>query len=130
MGFRVLMAFAVFLIPGIMIVFGRIMRDHPPKTINAAYGYRTAMSMINQDTWNYAQAACAKRWRIWGRILALFTLMVLIFSLSHPRGGEWMGYYTAFETAVLLATIVATEIDLRRTFDAKGARRADRDGEK
>ena len=46
MGFRVLMAFAVFLIPGIMICFGRIMRDHPPKTINAAYGYRTAMSMI------------------------------------------------------------------------------------
>lgn len=130
MGFRVVMAFAVFLIPGIMVFFGCSMRNHPPKTINAAYGYRTAMSMINQDTWDYAQAACAKRWRIWGRILALFTLMVLILALRHPRGGEWMGYYTAFETAALLATVAATEIDLRRTFDAKGARRVDGDGEK
>lgn len=69
MGFRVVMAFAVFLIPGIMVFFGCSMRNHPPKTINAVYGYRTAMSMINQDTWDYAQAACAKRWRIWGRIL-------------------------------------------------------------
>lgn len=130
MGFRVLMAFAVFLIPGIMIFFGRIMRDHPPKTINAAYGYRTAMSMINQDTWDYAQAACAKRWRIWGSILALITLAILFLALRHPMGGEWLGYYTAFETVVLLATVAATEIDLRRTFDAKGARRVDGDGEK
>lgn len=130
MGFRVVMAFAVFLIPGIMVFFGRSMRNHPPKTINAAYGYRTSMPMINQDTWDYAQAACAKRWQIWGRILAIITLMVLIFGLRHPKGGEWMGYYTAFETAVLLATVAATEIDLRRTFDAKGVRRVDGDGEK
>lgn len=130
MGFRVVMAFAMFLTPGIMVFFGCSMRDHPPKTINAVYGYRTAMSMINQDTWDYAQAACAKRWRIWGRILALITLMVLILGLRHPMGAEWMAYYTAFEIAVLLATVAATEIDLRRTFDAKGARRVDGDGEK
>ena len=125
MGFKVFMAFGVLLIPGIMIFFGRTMRDHPPKTINAAYGYRTTMSMMNQDTWDYAQAACAKRWRKWGRVLALITLVVLIVALRRPGGEDFMGYYTAFEVAFLLASVAATEIDLRRTFDQKGDRRND-----
>ena len=123
MAFRVFMAFAVFLIPGIMVFFGRTMMDHPPKTINGAYGYRTAMSMINQDTWDYAQAACAKRWRRWGRVLALITLVVLIVALRRPAFADVLGFYTAFETAFLLASVAATEIDLRRTFDDKGERR-------
>ncbi len=125
MGFKVFMAFAVLLIPGIMIFFGRTMMDHPPKTINAAYGYRTTMSMMNQDTWDYAQAACAKRWRRWGRVLALITLIVLFFALRRPAFADVLGFYTAFETAFLLASVAATEMDLRRTFDEKGQRRED-----
>ena len=124
MGFKIFMAFAVLLIPGIMVFFGRIMMDHLPKTINAAYGYRTAMSMINQDTWDYAQAACAKRWRRWGRVLALITLVVLIVALRRPTSLDVLGIYTAFETAFLLASVAATEMDLRRTFDREGRRKA------
>ena len=123
MAFRVFMAFAVFLIPVIMVFFGRLMADHPPKTINAAYGFRTTMSMKNQDTWDYAQAACAKRWRRWGRVLALITLIVLFFALRRPAFADVLGFYTAFETAFLLASVAATEMDLRRTFDEKGERR-------
>lgn len=124
MGFKVAMAFALLLTPGIMVISGRIMVDHPPKTINGAYGYRTSMSMLNQDTWDYAQAACAERWRTWGRVLALITLVVLIFALRRPGGEDYMGYYTAFEVAFLLASVAATEMDLRRTFDKEGRRKA------
>lgn len=124
MAFRVFMAFAVFLIPGIMVFFGGLMMDHPPKTINGAYGFRTTMSMINQDTWDYAQAACAKRWRRWGRVLALITLIVLFFALRRPTFADVLGIYTAFETAYLLASVAATEMDLRRTFDKEGRRKA------
>ena len=124
MAFRVFMAFAVFLIPGIMVFFGGLMMDHPPKTINAAYGYRTTMSMLNQDTWDYAQAACAKRWRRWGRVLALITFVVLIVALRRPAFADVLGFYTAFETAFLLASVAATEMDLRRTFDREGRRKA------
>ncbi len=123
MGFKVAMALAVYVIPGIMVFFGGLMLDHPPKTINAAYGYRTTMSMINQDTWDYAQAACAKRWRRWGRVLALITLIVLFFALRRPTFADVLGFYTAFETTFLLASVAATEMDLRRTFDEKGERR-------
>lgn len=124
MAFRVFMAFAVFLIPGIMVFFGGLMMDHPPKTINGAYGFRTTMSMINQDTWDYAQVACAKRWRRWGRVLALITLIVLFFALRRPTFADVLGIYTAFETAYLLASVAATEMDLRRTFDKEGRRKA------
>ena len=124
MGFKVFMSFGVLLIPGIMIFFGRTMMDHPPKTINAAYGYRTTMSMINQDTWDYAQVACAKRWRRWGRVLAMITLIVLFFALRRPTFADVLGFYTAFETAFLLASVAATEMDLRRTFDKEGRRRS------
>ena len=124
MGFKVFMSFGVLLIPGIMIFFGRTMMDHPPKTINAAYGYRTTMSMINQDTWDYAQVACAKRWRRWGRVLAMITLIVLFFALRRPTFADVLGFYTAFETAFLLASVAATEMDLRRTFDREGRRKA------
>ena len=124
MEFKIFMAFAVLLIPGIMVFFGRVMADHPPKTINAAYGYRTTMSMINQDTWDYAQAACAKRWRRWGRVLALITLIVLFFALRRPTFADVLGIYTAFETVYLLASVAATEMDLRRTFDKEGRRRS------
>ena len=124
MAFRVFMAFAVFLIPGIMVFFGGLMMDHPPKTINGAYGFRTTMSMINQDTWDYAQVACAKRWRRWGRVLALITLVVLIVALRRPAFADVLGFYTAFETAFLLASVAATEIDLRRTFDREGRQKA------
>ena len=124
MAFRVFMAFAVFLIPVIMVFFGRTMMDYPPKTINAVYGYRTTMSMKNQDTWDYAQAACAKRWRRWGRVLALITLIVLFFALRRPTFADVLGFYTAFETAFLLASVAATEMDLRRTFDREGRRKA------
>ena len=124
MGFKVAMALAVYVIPGIMVFFGGLMLDHPPKTINAAYGYRTTMSMINQDTWDYAQAACAKRWRRWGRVLALITLVVLIVALRRPAFADVLGFYTAFETAFLLASVAATEMDLRRIFDREGRRKA------
>ena len=52
------MAFWLFLtamdllIPAIMVGIGARFLKHPPKTINALYGYRTARSMKNQETWN------------------------------------------------------------------------------
>ena len=43
------------LLPGVMIGFGREFMKNPPKEINPGYGYRTAMSSKNQDTWDFAQ---------------------------------------------------------------------------
>jgi len=45
------------MIPVIMIGVGYMMYKHPPKSINAIYGYRTARSMKNDETWKFAMIA-------------------------------------------------------------------------
>ena len=68
------MAFWLFLtamdllIPAIMVGIGARFLKHPPKTINALYGYRTARSMKNQETWNFAHETCGKLWVRLGKL--------------------------------------------------------------
>ena len=50
------------LIPIIMITAGNMMWKHAPKKINRIIGYRTARSMKNIDTWNFAQKHCGRLW--------------------------------------------------------------------
>ena len=47
------------LIPAAMLLLGRHFLTRPPKTINGLYGYRTARSMKNQATWDFATALAA-----------------------------------------------------------------------
>lgn len=54
MGFWIYSLAMVLLIPLIMIVLGFIYGKYPPKKINHISGYRTTMSMKNQDTWDFA----------------------------------------------------------------------------
>ena len=41
---------------------GRVMLKHPPKEINNFFGYRTAMSRKNRDTWDFAHALFAEKY--------------------------------------------------------------------
>ena len=50
MGFWIAMFVCNLLVPLLMVIFGRIMYKHAPKSINGIYGYRTSMSMKNEDT--------------------------------------------------------------------------------
>lgn len=63
MGFWIFMTISNLLIPVIMMVFGKIFTEHPPTSINSIYGYRTAMSKKNQDTWDFAHAYCGRLWK-------------------------------------------------------------------
>ena len=42
------------LIPAIMLFFGTRFQRRSPEKINHIYGYRTARSMRNQETWKFA----------------------------------------------------------------------------
>ena len=39
----------------VFISFGFLLVVFPPKNINSIYGYRTSLSMKNQETWNISQ---------------------------------------------------------------------------
>ena len=55
--FWIFMLLFVLMIPLTMIYFGRRFFKSPPKSINATFGYRSTMSMKNQETWKLAHTA-------------------------------------------------------------------------
>jgi len=54
MGFRIFMLIVVLLIPLTMLFFGWLLFRRTPKEINYVYGYRTKRSMMNEETWRFA----------------------------------------------------------------------------
>ena len=55
MGFWIFMLIMDLLIPFTMIGFGKMFLKKAPDQINYVFGYRTSMSMKNQDTWVIAE---------------------------------------------------------------------------
>ena len=65
MGFWIFMLIMDLLIPFTMIGFGKMFLKKAPDQINYVFGYRTSMSMKNQDTWVFAHHYCGKIWYLW-----------------------------------------------------------------
>ena len=62
MGFWFFMLFMNLLMPLIMIGLGRYFMKNAPGNINIVFGYRTSMSMKNQEPWKFAHEYCGKLW--------------------------------------------------------------------
>ncbi len=124
MGFWIFMLIMNLLIPVIMIGFGKYFMKGAPKTINMAFGYRTSMSMKNQDTWKFAHEYCGKIWYKWGIIMLIVTIMVMLLLLgkSVDTIGYWGGAVCMVQLVPLVGAIFPTENALRRTFDKEGNR--------
>ena len=69
MVFWCMMLLFTLMTPAVMIGFGRSFFKRPPRDINATFGYRTTMSMKNQETWKLAHRVCGRYWFICGLIL-------------------------------------------------------------
>ena len=69
MVFWCMMLLFTLMTPAMMIGFGRSFFKKPPRDINATFGYRTTMSMKNQETWKLAHRVCGRYWFICGLIL-------------------------------------------------------------
>ncbi len=113
-----------FFTPALMIIFGRIMVKHPPKSINTSYGYCTSMSRKNQDTWDFAQIYCGKLWWKIGWIIMPFGIIIMI-----PVIGKnidiigMLGTIVAIvQGTIMLLTIFIVERALKKNFDKEGNR--------
>lgn len=113
------------LIPAIMIGIGSYFTKRAPKKINSFFGYRTAMSMKNQDTWQFAHHHCGRLWRRIGWPMLACSVIAILFSI-----GKSAAYREIFgavlcgaQTLVLIASIFPTELALKKTFDRDGLRR-------
>ena len=114
------------LIPGIMVGIGARFLKHPPGTVNAWYGYRTARSMKNQETWDFAHETCGKLWVRLGKLSFLPALLAAV--LTFGRGIETVSVASivvvTVQTLVLIGSIFPVERALKRNFDDSGRKRS------
>ena len=127
--FWVFMLAMDLLIPGVMIGFGKEFQKNPPAEINPGYGYRTAMSSKNQDTWDFAQRHMGKVWYQAGRVLLIPSALPLLFVLGRDVGlvGTVGMVICGVQLAVMLGSIGATERALKKNFDKSGKRKTETD---
>lgn len=110
----------VLIVPAIMLIFGWTFMKKPPKDINGFYGYRTTMSMKNQDTWERAHQICGRVWwRVGWALAALSAVLLCAVQLDWLLGILVL----AAEGTALLLTIIPVERALKREFDKDGNRR-------
>ena len=113
------------LYPMLMLIAARLFIKGAPKNINSLYGYRTTMSMKNQDTWQFAHAVAGKFWFRWSWVSLVIAIVPMLFTLGQSE--DTICTVGLVLTVVLLIPLVAviphTETALRRTFDEDGYRR-------
>lgn len=122
MGFWCFMLAMDLLIPLVMMVLGCYFYHHPPKQMNMVFGYRTTMSMKNQDTWQFAHRYCGKLWGRWGIAVLLLTLLVMlgVMGESTDTVGIVGGIVCLLQLIPMLVSISCTERALKRTFTSEG----------
>lgn len=124
-GFWIFVLAFDLLIPLLMLGFGKSVMKNPPTEINPGYGYRTAMSSKNQDTWDFAQKYMGEVWYKWGRVLLIPSAVPLLFVLGRDVGfvGTAGIVICGVQLIVMLSSIGVTERALKKNFDKNGKRR-------
>ena len=127
MTFWFFMLFFCFLTPAIMIGFGSYFKKGKPEEINIAFGYRSSMSMKNQDTWLFAHLYCGKLWYILGWILFPLSLTAMLCVIGREENvvGGVSGIIILVQVVPLLGTIYFVEKALKKHFHKDGSRKMD-----
>lgn len=124
MGFWVFMLFMAILCPVILIIMGLLFRKSGPKKINSIYGFRTAMSMKNRDTWEFAHRYCGRLSLYIGLIMLIPSVVPMLFVIGDIKLSGIIGILICFIDMIpLFVIIVLTEKALQKTFDKDGNRK-------
>ena len=115
------------LIPAIMLGSGKLFSKNSPKDINWIIGYRTTMSMKNEDTWAFAHKVAGAFWWKWGWVaLVVTTITMLVLIGQSVELVSSAGCILMFLQLIpVIAVIPHTEKALRNTFDKDGNRKVD-----
>ena len=115
------------LTPLVMIIYGRVFEKKPPKIARSkfAFGYRTVMSMKNEETWEYAHRFFGKLWFRFGIAVGLISIIVLFFFIGKDKDTVgFAGMIICYvQLVAMLLPVIPTELALRRRFDKYGNRR-------
>ncbi len=122
--FWTLMLLTAVLCPLMMLVIGAIYKSRAPRKINRFSGYRTARSMKNIDTWTFAHKYIARLWLAWGAVLIVPSVIPMLFVIC--KSEEIISIVALIVCfiglSVMMATLIPTEIALKKNFDKDGNR--------
>ena len=124
MGMWIWMLVCNLLLPVIMLVAGKLFLKHNPGKINRIVGYRSTMSMKNEDTWQFAHEVAGKYWWKWGWISLPVAVVPMALLLGQPK--ETVATVGLLLMCLLMVPLIGviphTEKKLRNTFDKDGNR--------
>ena len=95
MNFWIFMLVMNLLIPLTMIIFGYVYDKRPPKKPKSKFaysGYRTPMSMKNEETWEYAQRFFGKLWFRSGIVLGVISIIPLLFFMAKDKNNVYYDF--------------------------------------
>ena len=124
-GLYIYMLLTSLLVPVIMLVFGWIFRCKAPKKINVWYGYRTARSMKNEDTWVFAHQHIGRTWLIVGAVMLMISVlpMIAVYGKDVDTVSVVSLVLTVVQLIPLIVSLIPTEQALKNTFDENGIRK-------
>ena len=124
-GFYIYMLLTSLLIPVIMLVFGWIFHRQAPKKINVWYGYRSARSMKNEDTWVFAHQHIGRTWMLVGVVLLVVSVIPMI--AGYGKDDDTVSVVSLVLLFVqmlpMIMSLIPTERALKKTFDENGIRK-------
>ena len=128
MKFWIFMLVMNLLIPLTMIIFGYIYNKKPPQKPKSKFaysGYRTSMSMKNEETWEYANRFFGKLWFRFGIPVGVISIIPFIFFIGKDKDTVgFAGMIICYvQLVAMLLPVIPTEISLRRRFDKYGNRK-------
>lgn len=102
-----------FVLVFITLIIGLVLKFLPPKNINFWYGYRTNISMKNQENWDYAHKICANIFLIYSAFsIPAFIISFIIGKIYFENN---LNYISIISSVILLligitSTIIITQI--------------------
>ena len=123
--FKVIMLISVAFIPLLLIVIGKIYEKYPSKEPNIAIGFRTKLSMMNKETWDYAQRLFPKVWISLGRIMLPLSLIILFLLYSEDKDytGNLVLILMLVQVVLMLGSILYVNLKLKKAFNSDGSRK-------
>ncbi|HBK02269.1 MAG TPA: hypothetical protein DDY77_04480 [Clostridiales bacterium] len=129
MGFKIFLLVMILIVPAIMVGFGAYFMKRAPKKINYVFGYRTARSMKNRDTWQFAHNFIGKLWLVCGALLLVVgTVSFFVFTANKNENAVNIASLVILgvQLLVLTCSIIPTESALKKTFDENGNKKNNR----
>ncbi|EFI42014.1 MULTISPECIES: SdpI family protein [Peptoniphilus] len=122
MKFWIFMLIMNLLIPFSLIIIGYKYKKNPPMKINKFHGYRTSMSMKNNETWIFAQKYHGKLCSSLGIIMLPISIISMLFIIKKDINtvGKIGGIICLLQLIVLILSIIPTEKALKKSFDSNG----------